>query len=247
MTAALDQARAVRLDAIAARTQSRFVGTAPVSPPPIRGGLSIGAPEVARPLLDPAIAAQAHARLEAERARLKRAAEPRPKATGLAGPGWRPTPTPNEANYRAQSGSVPSPKVWDRSPVDPSSFDSTQPPNPDPPTNTVPPSITVLDSLAVGDQLVASAGSWTGGSLVYARSWLRGSTPIPGATSGTYTMAVEDIGAMIGHSVVAPNAVGSASASAAEVGPVVPAGARRRPQGGPRGGRFASAGPGTPG
>ena len=119
--------------------------------------------------------AQARQRLDGERARWARAAEPHARP----GPGitWRPTPTLFEANTTAASGNPVMTKVWDTSPVDPWSFDPTQPPGlPALPVNTAPPVITALDGTEVGDQLLTQVGMWTGGPT-YARQWLRDGTP----------------------------------------------------------------------
>jgi hypothetical protein len=114
--------------------------------------------------------ATARTALDRERARLARARVPRSPPIGTT---WRPTPTPYEANLRAISGVIPSPKVWDTSPVDPSAFDPTQPPSPGPPpANTTVPFITALTTLEVGEQLVCSNGTWAGASA-YARQWSR--------------------------------------------------------------------------
>jgi hypothetical protein len=173
--------------------------------------------------------AAARAQLDRERRRLAaaRVAYVRPPP----GVDWRPTPTPYEANLRATTGTVPLTKVWDRSPIDPQSFDPTQPPLPGPPpANTTLPSIVVVSgSLSPGGQLGVTVGSWSGDSLVYARQWDRNGAPIPGEINPGYLILDTDVGAMLGCTVIASHPNGTASADAAQVGPIEAARVRRRP------------------
>ena len=173
-------------------------------------------------MTDAGVLDRARALLARERDRLQRAAQPRQLPP--LGVTWRPTPQPFENNAKAANpANIVMIKLWDRSPVDQSSFDPTQPPLalPDPPTNTTPPSIIPLDTLEVGRQLVGQQGSWTG-SPTYARQWLRAGTPIAGQTGAVYVATDDDLGLMIGLTVVASNAGGSGTANAAEVGPIEP-------------------------
>lgn len=161
----------------------------------------------------------ARARLAAERERNKRASEPpRRRAPGDT---YRPTPTRAEANYTAVTRIIVARKEWDLSPVDQMSFDPFEPPGPvAPPVNTAPPSIvSVDDTFAVGSQLIGQQGGWSG-SPTYRRTWLRGSTPIWAATGVSYVLTEEDVGSMIGMTVLAVNTGGQSTADAAPVGPV---------------------------
>jgi hypothetical protein len=96
------------------------------------------------------------------------------------------------------------------------------PPTNPPPVNTVRPAITA-PSLVVGSQASLSTGTWTGQApFAYARVWLRGGSPIAGATAATYTFVAADIGELIGGTVTATDNNGlETSAGALEVGPIV--------------------------
>lgn len=60
---------------------------------------------------------------------------------------------------------------------------------------------TISGNYSNGSVLTANSGAWTSGvSLTY--QWLRGSTPISGATSSTYTLTADDIDATITVRVV---------------------------------------------
>jgi hypothetical protein len=163
--------------------------------------------------------ATARVALDRERARLRRAAEPRIRPPYPND--WRPTPTPYEANLKAANPSnIVLRKVYDRSPIDPSAFDPTPGPSPGPPpTCTIPPNIVALPGLAVGDTLAGSTGAWSG-SPTYTRQWFRGSTPIAGETSPGYVLATADVGQMIGFQVIGSNPNGAVAASADPVGPI---------------------------
>jgi hypothetical protein len=167
----------------------------------------------------------ARQRLASERARIARAAEPR--ARPPLPNDWKPTPTPAEANRMAATGLPVTIKAWDGSPIDLSSFDPSVPVPPTPPTNTALPSIVELTDLTVGAQLAGQQGTWTGSPTI-ARQWLRDGTAIAGATGAAYTMVADDLGSMVGLTVTATNAGGSASADAIPVGPVLPAARKAR-------------------
>ena len=144
----------------------------------------------------------------------------------------RATPNQDECD-RAAEGEIVMLKQWDLSPVDPSSFDPTEPPGrpASPPTNSVPPQITPVGGLTVGEMLAVTSGTWTG-SPTYARQWRRGATNIPGATTTGYTLVADDVGQMISCNVTATNAGGSASALSNAVGPIEEAAAEPEPPNG---------------
>jgi hypothetical protein len=116
-------------------------------------------------------------------------------------------------------------KRWDLSPVDPASFDPTEPPGRpvSPPTNTVAPVVTPVAGLTVGDTAAVSTGTWTG-SPTFTRQWRRGAADIPGATATSYAFVAADIGAMISCNVTGTNAGGSSTAGSNSIGPIVDAG-----------------------
>lgn len=88
-----------------------------------------------------------------------------------------------------------------------------------PPTNTVPPVITGTPT--VGQTLSSNTGVWSSsGTTNYAYQWTRDSFDIFGATSNTYTLTGDDLGAMIGIYVTATNIAGFDIANATPVGPV---------------------------
>ena len=83
------------------------------------------------------------------------------------------------------------------------------------PASTVAPAVT--GTAAVGQVLSATTGTWTGSTpMAFARAWERcvsgTCTPIAGATAGTYTVALADVGATLRHAVTASNTVGTAVA-----------------------------------
>jgi hypothetical protein len=98
-----------------------------------------------------------------------------------------------------------------------------------PPTNTALPTISGMPQDTM--TLTAGKGTWTGSSLVYSYAWLRcgatGATcnPISGATSSTYKLTSNDIGATIRISATADNSSlpsgGTASATSAATVAVV--------------------------
>jgi hypothetical protein len=72
-------------------------------------------------------------------------------------------------------------------------------------------------TLAVGQTLSCSTGSWTGEGpltpLTYTYQWLRGATPISGATGSTYTIQSADQGQSLSCQVTATNKYLSANAT----------------------------------
>jgi hypothetical protein len=134
-------------------------------------------------------------------------------------------PTPSEAeNDAAAEGHIISPKEWDLSPVDPASFDPTEPPGrPGPPTNEDRPyaSATSL-SVAAGGVAHCTQGIWTNNPTSKTYQWRRGGTAISGATAPDYTLAAADVGASLACAVVAVNADGpSAPTVSNAIGPVI--------------------------
>jgi hypothetical protein len=85
------------------------------------------------------------------------------------------------------------------------------------PVNTSPPVISGLTE--VFGVLTIDPGSWNG-SPAFTYVWLRGATPIAGATALTYELVAADLDAMISATVHATNAGGSASVTTAAVGPI---------------------------
>lgn len=78
---------------------------------------------------------------------------------------------------------------------------------------------TVSGTARVGETLTA-----TGGTIINGTAdgwvWLRDDDPIPGATSATYVLTIDDVGAMVGPRELAAGPGGSAYADAVPVGPV---------------------------
>jgi hypothetical protein len=70
-----------------------------------------------------------------------------------------------------------------------------------------------------GVELTCTEGSWTGSPTSYAHAWLRDGDPIGGATTSSYVVSAEDVGAELSCVVTATNAAGE-SAPAGSV-PVV--------------------------
>lgn len=131
-----------------------------------------------------------------------------------------PTPNTDECD-RANAGEIVMLKEWDLSPVDPASFDPTEPPGrpvPDPPVNTVPPAVTGTPD--VGQTLTVSTGTWTG-AQTYAYAWQRDGAAIAGATTATHLLAAADLAALIGCQVTGTGGGGSAPALSNTVGPIV--------------------------
>jgi hypothetical protein len=93
---------------------------------------------------------------------------------------------------------------------------ATQPP----PVNTVRPTIT--GTAEVGQILASSHGTWTN-ATTYAAEWLRGGSPIAGATAASYTLVAADEGELISVNITATGPGGEASAESLPVGPVAAA------------------------
>ena len=73
----------------------------------------------------------------------------------------------------------------------------------------------------VGRVLAYSGDSWTFSPTSIAREWRRDGLAIPGATAATYTLAVEDVGALITVALIASNASGASEAVISnDVGPI---------------------------
>jgi hypothetical protein len=108
---------------------------------------------------------------------------------------------PYEANLRATSGAVPAPKVWDRSPIDPQSFDVTQPPDLlDAPVNNVAPMI--IGDAIVGVTLAGTTGTWaTQTGISYFGQWTKDGAALPVENGITYTLVDADIGALFTFAV----------------------------------------------
>jgi YVTN family beta-propeller protein len=83
------------------------------------------------------------------------------------------------------------------------------------PVNTSAPLITGVN--AVGQVLSVSTGSWAGGTPGYGYQWTRDGVPIPGATTGSYTVQVADQGHSLSCIVTASVGGASTSATAAVV------------------------------
>lgn len=75
------------------------------------------------------------------------------------------------------------------------------------PVNTALP--TISGTAQEGFTLTGTSGTWTNSPTGYAYQWLRGSTPISGATSSTYTIVNGDVGSAISLRVTASNALGA--------------------------------------
>jgi hypothetical protein len=138
--------------------------------------------------------ARARERLEAERERYRRAAEPRVRPP--AGVTWRPTPTRRECDILGTTAGAVTPiKLWDLSPIDQSSFDPFQPPSelPPPPTKTNLPTVVELTDHVVGSTLVCNGGSWVPAGSTITRQWKRAGVSIPGEVGATYVLT-DDFG-----------------------------------------------------
>ena len=80
------------------------------------------------------------------------------------------------------------------------------------PANSVAP--VASGSLTVGATLSCTTGTWSNSPTSYAYTWLRGGTPISGATSATYVTVSADGGTSVGCAVAATNASGNSSSVA---------------------------------
>jgi hypothetical protein len=78
---------------------------------------------------------------------------------------------------------------------------------------------TITGTAQVGQALTSTAGTWTNSPMSFVYRWTRcdaagaSCAPIGGATSSTYPLTTDDVGATIRVSVTASNRVGSSSAS----------------------------------
>lgn len=78
------------------------------------------------------------------------------------------------------------------------------------PTNSVAPSISGTPTQ--GQTLTAANGTWAGTpSPTLTRQWLRGTTPISGATGATYVVQAGDVGSVIRLQVTGTNTWGALS------------------------------------
>jgi hypothetical protein len=77
------------------------------------------------------------------------------------------------------------------------------------PVNTAPPVIS--GTAAVGNVLSSTVGTWTYVPTSYMRQWLRGGTPIGGATAATYTLVAADSGTNVAMRLIAVNAAGESA------------------------------------
>lgn len=89
------------------------------------------------------------------------------------------------------------------------------------PVNTSLPAIN--GTAQVGSTLTSTTGAWTNSPTIYARQWLRGSTPISGATGATYDPVQADVGSTLSVRVVANNGTDSAPATSAATATVTAA------------------------
>jgi hypothetical protein len=80
------------------------------------------------------------------------------------------------------------------------------------PVNTSPPVVT--GTVGVGHTLSCSPGIWSGSPSIFEYLWNRDNTPIAGAISSTYLVALADVGHRLTCAVTASNGVRSTSASA---------------------------------
>lgn len=115
-----------------------------------------------------------------------------------------------------------------------------------PPVTTATP--TISGTAAVGRTLTAAAGAWTPAPVTFAYQWMRGNTPIAGATSATYTATAADLGASVSVRVTGSKS-GYSSASADSSAVTIAAGTLVAPtptvSGLPRVGSLLTAVPGT--
>ena len=79
-------------------------------------------------------------------------------------------------------------------------------------TNAAPP--VVQGSAALGSTLTASTGTWTPTGLGFTYQWLRGGTPIGGATAKTYAVTTADVGQQLSVRVTASNGSSVSATSA---------------------------------
>jgi hypothetical protein len=98
------------------------------------------------------------------------------------------------------------------------------PPPPPPAPSPLPPSVisapVITGSTVKGNSLTVSTGAWLNSPTAFHYQWKDNGTPV-GTDSATYLLAAGDVGGTITCIVTASNGQGSASSSAAGVGPVI--------------------------
>ena len=75
---------------------------------------------------------------------------------------------------------------------------------------------------AVGSTLSTTNGTWSNNPTQFAYAWNRGASRIEGVSDPTYTVAIDDVGAMISATVTAINGAGSGEADSNALGPIDP-------------------------
>lgn len=83
----------------------------------------------------------------------------------------------------------------------------------------------ILGSPTQAQTLTATTGSWTNDPIGFGYQWQRcdpGCSNITDAVGGSYTLAVDDVGANVRVVLTASNTGGSAQAASGELGPVGP-------------------------
>jgi hypothetical protein len=85
----------------------------------------------------------------------------------------------------------------------------------EPPVNVTPP--TIAGTPRKGRTLSCSAGDWQNEPSTFLWQWTRDGEPLVAAVQPTYAVSAADVGHLVGCTVTAENAIGSASASAVEV------------------------------
>jgi hypothetical protein len=90
--------------------------------------------------------------------------------------------------------------------------------NPVPPELVTKPVISIVGgSATVGARLICAGDSWRNQPTAFQVKWLRGTSPIAGATQRTYTLASGDEGQSVSCEVIATNAYGSGLGQSAAV------------------------------
>ncbi len=89
------------------------------------------------------------------------------------------------------------------------------------PVSTAPPVVT--GTVGVGNTLSCSPGTWSGSPSIFEYQWNRDNTPIAGATSSSYLVALADVGHRLTCAVTASNGVRATSASTSVLVPAPPA------------------------
>jgi hypothetical protein len=90
--------------------------------------------------------------------------------------------------------------------------------NPVPPELITKPVISIVGgSATVGARLLCAGDSWRNRPTAFQAKWLRGTSPIAGATSRSYTLASADKGQSVSCEVIASNAYGSGLGQSAAV------------------------------